>query len=129
MGVTGRSDGEYENIPQSDIIDVNSNILSLHERLEPAFTISIPMGGINGNTSKSQLIGFKPRETFPEGSPIPFPPSTGPTWPDDESSPQDAVSFGQKHQEAIAAVERRAEQNGGGLLGAAKGFLNEYERR
>jgi len=87
--------------------------------------------------SDPNITGSIPSEGFPEGSPFPpgfpfpFPPSTGPTmpWPDDPKNRQGAIDFGQKHADAIAAVERLADQYGGGLMGAAKGFLNEYERR
>lgn len=80
--------------------------------------------------SDPNMMASDPWEGFPEG--FPFPPSTGPTlptWPDDVKSRQDAIDFGQKHADALAALERLANQNGGGLMGVAKAFLNEYERR
>ncbi len=52
-----------------------------------------------------------------------------PTWPDDAKARRARSGFGKKHSDALAALERLANQNGGGLMGAAKGLLNEYERR
>lgn len=64
-----------------------------------------------------------PMDGFP--SEFPFPPSM-PTWPE---AREDAIAVGKKHTQAMEALERLATQNGGGLLGAAKGLLDEYERR
>lgn len=69
-------------------------------------------------------------EDFPDWYPIP--PSTGPTWPtwpDDEYGRQSAIDFGQRHADVLEALERLANENGGGLSGAIKGALDEYERR
>lgn len=67
---------------------------------------------------------------LPRGLPdsFPFPPSTGPTfpWPDDAQGRDEALDFGRVHADAIAAVERLADEYGGGTMGAVKGFLYRY---
>lgn len=60
----------------------------------------------------------------------PFQIPISPTIPIDPATDrQNALDAGRIHTEVMQAIERLAEENGGGLLGAARGAMAECERR
>ena len=83
-----------------------------------------PEGSMNTDDASTTTGQQEPPDWWPFQIPI------SPTIPPDaETDRQNALDAGRIHQEVMDAIERLAEENGGGVLGAARGAMAECERR